>query len=154
PLFDQHHADPGDGAEDAGGDGAGPVAVQLGDEAAVGLETEEAGPVGGRLVPAGLLLQPQAQREVLERHPADVDHGSCPAPAQRRPGSRTPLPFRLVAESPRSSRALSASSRSRLTTSGYFSATSVVSPGSFSRSNRARPIFRRWPRPGLPSRPG
>src|SRR5262249_46784041 len=62
-------------------------------------------------------------------------------PDQMLPGERTPWPFCPVAESPRSWRTLSANSCNRLTTSGYLSARLVVSPGSFSRSNRLSSIF-------------
>src|SRR5262249_14895345 len=58
-----------------------------------------------------------------------------------RPAGRTPLPSCLVAEYPRSSRARSASALRQCTTSGCWSATLVVSPGSLSRSNRASGVL-------------
>lgn len=61
---------------------------------------------------------------------------------QSLPAGRTPLPCCCVAESPRSSRILSAKPLSFSTISGCFSATSLVSPGSVSRSHGAKPILR------------
>src|SRR5262249_8704351 len=81
-------------------------AVMFGNEAAVGLEAEEASPVGGRLVPAHPLLETQSQRQVLERHGAHTDHWHRPrwweftlAERQRRAG-RAETPPRKVARPP------------------------------------------------------
>src|SRR5262249_8117929 len=59
--------------------------------------------------------------------------GALAVQSSTRPRERTPSPFCLVAESPRSLRAPSASFLRRATTSGCFADTSVFSPTSFSR---------------------
>ena len=69
------------------------------------------------------------------------------------PAARTFLPVRLVSESPRSSRARSAYSRSSLTTAGFCGARFVVSLASFSKSKSDNSISLRTNLPGLPSFP-
>ncbi len=74
PLVDQQHGDPADRAKNAVGDRAHGLAVQLGHEAAVGLEVQEASPVGLGLVEAGLLSQAHPQRHVGSGHGSDLKH--------------------------------------------------------------------------------
>ena len=76
-LVHQHHGDPRHRAEPAGRHGAGRDAVELGDETTVRLQVEQAPPVSLDLVPAGLILQTHAQRDIGRRH-----RRGCGAPFQ------------------------------------------------------------------------
>jgi hypothetical protein len=89
------------------------------------------------------------RRAALHQQPAPPLAATAPPPAvsvcsplyRSRPGSRRPVPERLVRSSPRSPRTASPRARSSLTISGWSAIRFFVSPGSTLTSNSDRSSF-------------